>query len=131
MTPEQKEYLGKSGLCVLATGRRDGSPQVSTLNYTIQDDKLVLSVKHDRAKWKNAKRQPKVALVHNKGRRQLIVYGTAECIDEDPTRVRLARRHREILERPAPDDDAALIAELDADKRVMMSITPDRIFMND
>ena len=87
MTPEQKEYLGNSGLCVLATGRRDGSPQVSTLNYTMQDDKLVLSVKHDRAKWLNAKRQPKVALVHNKGRRQLIVYGTAECIDEDPMRV--------------------------------------------
>jgi len=131
MTPEQKEYLGKSGLCVLATGRRDGSPQVSTLNYTIHDDKLVLSVKRDRAKWLNAKRQPKVALVHNKGRRQLIVYGTAECIEADPMRVRVARRHREILARPAPQDDAALIAELDADNRVMMRITPDRIFMND
>jgi PPOX class probable F420-dependent enzyme len=131
MTSEQREYLGKSGLCVFATGRRDGSPQVSTLNYTVQDDKLVLSVKHDRAKWKNAKRQPRVALVHNKGRRQLIVYGTAECIEEDPMRVRVARRHREILGRPAPDDDAGLIAELDADNRVMMRITPDRIFMND
>jgi len=131
MTPEEKEYLGQSGLCVLATGRRDGSPQVSTLNYTLQEEKLVLSVKHDRAKWKNANRQPRVALVHNKGRRQLIVYGTAECIEEDPTRVALARRHREILGRPAPHDDVELIAELDADKRVMMRITPDRIFMND
>jgi len=131
MTPQEKEYLGNSGLCVLATGRRDGSPQVSTLNYTLQDEKLMLSVKHDRAKWKNAKRQPRVALVHNKGRRQLIVYGAAECIEEDPLRTELARRHREILGRPAPAKDAELIAELDADKRVMMRITPDRIFMND
>ena len=48
MTPEQAAFLRSHRLAVLATGRRDGSPQVSTMAY--DGDHVVMSVTTDRAK---------------------------------------------------------------------------------
>ena len=131
MTPEQEAFLRSHRLAVLATGRRDGSPQVSTMAYAYDGDHVVMSVTRDRAKWPNVGRQPRVAMVVNEGRQQLVLYGTAERIADDPERLELTKQVREAIGRPAQEDDATIAAQLDQDKRVILRITPETVFMNE
>jgi PPOX class probable F420-dependent enzyme len=143
MTPEQAEFLRAHGQAILATGRRDGSPQVSTIIYSFDGEFVTISVTTDRAKWVNATRQPHIAMVVNEGRRQLVLYGTAEGVGADhPERIALWRRHRELQDQlpddlwgstrpgPPPEDDAEYHRQLDDTKRVLLRIRPDRVFMN-
>ena len=140
MTPEQDEFLRSHALCVLATGRKDGSPQVSTVIYAYDGEYVTISVTSDRSKWRNVLRQPKVGLVVNEGRRQLVLYGTAETIGPDhPDRIALWRHHRALqAEAPAdlwggtrppppPDDDEEYARVLDETKRVLLRITPTQV----
>jgi hypothetical protein len=76
-TPEQETYVCERQLCVLGTGKRDGSPQLSMVTYMFDGTYLLSSITKDRAKFANIRRQPRVAVLIPDGRRQLIVYGTA------------------------------------------------------
>jgi len=131
MTPEQESYLQEHHMGVLSTGRSDGSPQISTINYDYDGTDIVISVTSDRAKWVNTQRQPKVALLVLDGRKQLILYGTTEGLDSDPDRVEMTKRLRASMGREPEDDDAALSAQLDEAKRVILRITADKVLMND
>ena len=131
LTPEQDSYLREHSLAVLGTGRRDGSPQLSTIMYDYDGTDVVISVTSDRAKWKNALRQPNVAILVADGRRQLIVYGAAEGVSSDPGRVDGTRRLRARMGRPFEGDDSALATELDEANRVILRFTPERAFLND
>ena len=86
LTDEHKQYLADHNLAILGTGKRDGSPQLSTIYYDWDGERIYISVTSDRAKWKNAVRQPNVALVVPDGRKQLIVYGTARGITDPDER---------------------------------------------
>lgn len=130
LTPEQDTYLKEHRLAVLATGRKDGSPQVSTIMYNYDGTDIITSVKSFTAKWNNALRQPKVALLINDGRKQLVIYGEAEGIADDPERKELTRRLRTAMGR-APDDEDAFVAQLNKEKRTVLRIKPDKAFMND
>lgn len=130
LTPEQDAFLREHNLCVLATARKDGSPQVSTVYYHFDGTDLVISATTDRAKYVNAMRQPRVAVLVNDGRRQCIVYGRAVGVPEDPERLRLTRRVREHRGVAVPDD-ATLAQELTRDKRAMLRITPEVVRSND
>jgi len=130
MTPEQDRFLREHNLCVLGTGRRDGSPQLSTVYYHYDGADIVISATRDRAKWVKAMRQRKVELVVNDGRKQLIVYGTASGVPDDPDRLRLTRRVREHRGVEVPDDET-LSRELTEAKRAMLRIVPDRVYSNE
>ncbi|MEE2703746.1 MAG: TIGR03618 family F420-dependent PPOX class oxidoreductase [Myxococcota bacterium] len=131
LTEEQRKFLGDHKQCVLATGRRDGSPQVSTVAYDFDGNDIVISAKSYTAKWLNALRQPHVALVVNDGHKQLVLYGSAETIEEDPLRVELTRRVFRRLTGNEPPPEERLLPMLDEQRRTILRITPDRVFMND
>lgn len=132
LTEEQETYLKNHLYAVLATGRADGSPQVSQIVYDWDGTDIVISAKSYTAKWKNALRQPKVALLVHDGRQQLIVYGTAECIDQDPLRAELTiRLYRTFKQKPEMQIDSDFIARLDREERTVLRITPEKVFMND
>ena len=143
MTPEQDEFLRSHVLAVFATGRRDGSPQVSTNNYSYDGEYVYFSVTTSRAKWVNALRQPRVAVAINEGRKQLVLYGSAEGVTDDPLRLQQFRRHSAFTranggtalgDRPLPvppDDDAEYARQLDEAGRVLLCITPERVLIND
>lgn len=134
LTEEQMEFLKGHRLAVLGTGKKDGSPQLSTIMYLVEGEQIVLGVSNDRAKWFNAKRQPKVALLVLDGRRQLIVYGTAECIAGEPERAAITRRIRQAVGTNVPPDDLSdedYGKQLDEQKRVIIRITPTSAFSND
>ena len=133
ITPEQDEYLRAQRLGAFATGRGDGSPQLSTIMYDYDGDDLVVSVRRRSAKWHNVQQQPSVALLVPDGRRQLIVYGRAEALGH-PERLaamrRINRKSRRRSDEPELDDDA-LAAQIDEARRGLIRITIERVFMND
>ncbi len=136
LTDEQRAYLERNLLCILATSRRDGSPQVSTLHYSMQDDGIYVGVTRDSAKWHNAGRQPRVALLVNEGRAQVVVYGTAEQVSADPERVDRYRVHRTQThgkggELGLPLEGDAFRELLDSGNRAMLRITPERVLKTD
>jgi PPOX class probable F420-dependent enzyme len=129
-TDEQRQFLTDNKQAVLATGRADGSPQVSTVVYAVDGDDVLVSTKSYTAKWKNALRQPRVAVLVNEGRRQLVIYGAAESIDSDPERARLTAMIFEAMSGNSVEPES-IIPMLDQQKRTILRIKVDKVMMND
>jgi len=131
LTPEQETFLRDHKIAVLATGRRDGSPQVSHILYDWDGRDLAISVKSYTAKWKNVLRQPKVALLVHDGRKQLVIYGRAEAVDRDPERIQLtARVFSRMTGKPTEvTDDFG--AGMDQQQRTVLRVVPEKASMND
>ena len=129
---EHREFAEMQIWGILATGRKDGSPQQSMIGYKIDEHgRIIMSVKHDRAKWKNVLRQPKVSLSVSSGRDCLIIYGSAETIAEDPLRAELTADVVAKLRGVERPDPTTLTEFLDEQKRTVLRITPDKtIFHN-
>ena len=127
-TDDERAFVDEHTWAVLATGRRDGSPQQSMVGYALDGEgRLVVSAKAYTAKWRNALRQPRVCLTIPDGRAHLVVYGTAEGIDADPERAELTADVFAALsgaERPAP---ATLPPLLDEQQRTVLRITPEKV----
>lgn len=130
LTPEQSEYFSDHRMAVLATSRRDGSPQLSTVYYHFDGCDVVISTTRERAKWANIRRHPGVALLVPEGRRQLVVYGRAEPVDLDPERTELHRRLRRAIGVDRARDDQALANELEDAGRVIIRVRPHHALMN-
>lgn len=127
--PQHRTYLEEHRWAVLATGRNDGSPQQSMIGYAVDDEgRIIISAKSYTAKWRNAVRRPKVALTVHDGRVQLVVYGTAETIDDDPLRAELSASVFAALSGNDAPDPMSIVAMLDEQQRTVLRITPDRVF---
>ena len=132
LSAEQEAFLRSHQLAAFATGRKDGSPQLSHIVYDWDGNHIFISVKSFTAKWHNALRQPSVSLLVHDGRKQLVIYGRAEGVDEDPERIELtARVLRKISGNPDIEVDDAFVNGMNAQKRTILRVTPERAFMND
>lgn len=119
------EFLREHMWAVLATGRRDGSPQQSMIGYVVDDEgRIVISIKSYTAKWKNVLRQPRVSLTVPDGRAHLVIYGEAEAIDRDPLRAELTADVFARLSNAARPDPASIVPMLDEQQRTVLRITP-------
>lgn len=128
----QEAFLRKQKLAVLATGRMDGSPQVSQVIYDYDGTDLVISIKSYTAKWKNILRQPRIALLVHEGRKQLILYGKARAIESDPERIeKTVRVFRRITDNPTFEADDGFVDAMNSQQRTVLCITIDKAFMND
>ena len=132
LTEEQEEYLKNHNSAVLATGRNDGSPQISQIAYAWNGAEVVISIKSYTAKWKNAQRQSRVALLVADGHKQLIIYGQAICIDSDPERAQATVDvFRVITGNTGFAADEDFISMLNEQQRTIFKITPQKALMND
>jgi PPOX class probable F420-dependent enzyme len=126
--PELRAFADEHTWAVLATGRRDGSPQQSMVGYLVLDDgRIVISAKSYTAKWHNARRQPKVSLLIPDDRKQLVVTGEAEGIDTEPRRSELTELLFRSMLGTEPTDPAEMIPMLDEQRRVVLLVTPDHL----
>lgn len=122
---DQLDYLRTHTWAVLATGRRDGSPQQSMVGYAIDaDGRLLISAKSYTAKWHNSLRQPNVSLTVPDGRTHLVVYGAAEAIDTEPLRAELTAEVFGALSGNPPPAAEDISAMLDEQRRTVLRITP-------
>jgi PPOX class probable F420-dependent enzyme len=80
MTSELLGELGKTGLGVLVTIKRDGRPQLSNVTYVYDGERLRISITDGRAKTRNLRRDPRASLYVNgpNGRSYVVAEGTAE-----------------------------------------------------
>ena len=129
-TDEQRSFLTGRKQAVLATGRPDGSPQISTVAYVVVDDDVVVSTKSYTAKWRNARRRPQVALLVGDGHAQLTIYGSAQCIDADPERAALSAKVFAALTGEAVEP-ASIVPVLDQQQRTILRIRPRKVLMNE
>lgn len=125
LSVRQQEYLAERQLCVLGTGRRDGSPQLSMVTYLFDGEYLLSSITKDRAKYWNVLRHPRVSVLVPDGRQQVIVYGTAEIL-EGTARDEAIIAIRAHQGDPLPDDyDLDRFSRrLDELQRVVLRVTP-------
>ena len=123
-TPEQEQIIQEENLAIFATLRRDGSPQLSPINYAYQDGRILISTTRDRAKYHNVRRHPQVSLcILRPGNRPYVtVFGRAEIEETDIVDGTAAIFGR-MSDRPLPDDFAELLSQ---QRRILIVVTPER-----
>lgn len=130
-TDEEKTYLLAHKWGVLATGRADGSPQQAMVGYTLDNDgRFLISTRVTSAKWLNATRKQQVSISIPDGRVNLVVYGSAETVDEDPERAELSADVLAIVLGQDRPDPSAVIPWLNQDKRGIVRVTPDKVLFH-
>jgi PPOX class probable F420-dependent enzyme len=129
-TAEEAAYLASHTLGVLATGRKDGSPQVSMVGYAWDGTSVLVTFRRTAAKRHNIARQPKVALLVPDGRRALTVYGEGELLETDPGRVEGFEAVMAAFKAPAQPREE-LVKRLDDEGRVVVRITPTAFDLHD
>ncbi len=76
----QSEFLKSHRLGVLATGRKDGSPQQALIAYNYDGNDIAISTSDDSAKAKNVVKRGQVSLLVTDGPKAVTVYGTARIV---------------------------------------------------
>lgn len=112
---------------VLATRRRDGSPQMSAVNAGVVGDRICISSRSMLAKVRNIRRDPAVSLLMLREEFYggwVQVDGTAEIVEQPAALELLVQVYRAIRgEHPDWDDYRAAMIR---DERVVIAITPTR-----
>ena len=126
MTPEQEQYLKDHRLAALATGRRDGSPQLTWISYQYDGTDFVVQTGGKSVKARNIDRVAAVSLLVPDGGRNLVVYGRAQVLRGGDGRRTAHRRDRAAMSRAVTNDDAALDGELDEHGTAALRIVPER-----
>ena len=123
-TSEQEALIQEQSLGILATVKKDGSPQVTPIYYAYEDGQILISITKTRAKYHNIKRNPQVTMciVKPEGRPYVTVSGRAE-IEEQDIVDGTANIFKRFSNRPLPDNFEDGLRE---QQRVLVKITPDR-----
>ncbi|QNE21722.1 PPOX class F420-dependent oxidoreductase [Kribbella qitaiheensis] len=127
------EVVGKTGLGVLVTVKRDGRPQLSNVTYLYDGETIRISLTDGRAKTKNLRRDPRASLYVNGpgGRSYVVLEGNAQLTpvaadEHDDTVDQLVAYYREASgEHPDWDDYRRAMV---ADKRLLFSMTVDHSY---
>jgi PPOX class probable F420-dependent enzyme len=122
-TPQQEQIAREENLAVMSTIRKDGSAQLTPINYAYHEGKFLISTTRDRVKYHNIGRNPKVSLciVRKDWHPYVTVYGNARIEEENivPGTEQIFRR---MSDRPAPENFAEILKE---QKRVLIVLTPE------
>lgn len=80
MTGPEADFLRKHQRGVLATVKRNGRPQLSNVVYAFDGARVLISTTDDRAKTRNARRDPRVSLhvTDDSFRHYVVVEGDAD-----------------------------------------------------
>ena len=133
MTSDLLGTLGRSGLGVLVTIKRDGRPQLSNITYLYDGERIRISLTDDRAKTRNLRRDPRASLYVNgpRGRSYVVVEGKAELTpvaadEQDEVVEQLVAYYRDAAgEHPDWDDYRRAMV---ADRRLLFTMTIDHVY---
>jgi PPOX class probable F420-dependent enzyme len=133
--PRHQYFLGARDIGVLATIKRDGRPQLSTINYHFDPTRSLIrvSVVDERAKVRNLRRDPRVSLHVSTadGWRWVVAEGMARLSPvatarDDGTVAELIDLYRAISgEHPDWDDYRRAMVE---DRRLVLSFEVERTY---
>ncbi len=78
-----RAYLQELRFAVLATINQDGTPQLTTMWYILENDgTITMNTKVGRAKERNMRRDPRISICIEDGYDFLTINGTVEMIDD-------------------------------------------------
>jgi PPOX class probable F420-dependent enzyme len=118
-------FLAEPRNIIVAGIRKDGRPHLSPNWFFWDGGKFYVSTTRKRVKYHMFRRDPRAELVVDDatGHRYVHVSGTVEIREDVPAELPRFRAIREKHGRVVPPDDQ-LAAELTADDRVLLAITP-------
>jgi PPOX class probable F420-dependent enzyme len=88
LSPWAQQFLRADHVAVVSTLNKDGSPQITTIWYLLQEDgTLIMSTPDRTQKVKNLRRDPRIALCVGDEMRSVSLYGTV-TINSDQNVVR-------------------------------------------
>jgi PPOX class probable F420-dependent enzyme len=123
LTDGEVAWLKGHTLCMFATGRRDGSPQLSLVGYQFDGSQFLLGALTTADKTRNLRRNPRCALSIQDGQGFVVVYGTAALVDDPAEMEKVQSRFGPRVAGPRP---AGAPARPPADRRVSILVTPDK-----
>ncbi len=133
VTDIENAYLRSHVWGLLATGRRDGSPQLSMVAYDWDGRDVVISCRSGAAKYINARRNESVVFAVPDDLDNLTVTGTAVCHETGPDRDALTVRLRDRLTQGHEWASEMLSADIEAGlddvDRVIIQIIPSAIHL--
>jgi PPOX class probable F420-dependent enzyme len=118
-------FLAEPRNVIVAGIRKDGRPHVSPNWFFWDGERFYVSTTRPRVKYKIFTRDPRVELVVDDatGHRYVALSGTVEILEDVQPNLHLFRAIGEKHGREIPPD-ARLAADLIADDRVLLAITP-------
>jgi PPOX class probable F420-dependent enzyme len=123
---QAEAFLKEVHFAKLATVMKDGSPQLTPIWYIYEDGKLIVNTTTDRVKYRNIKRNPRVAFVVDDGYPYITIRGTARIANErDPKRDIEALAIRYTGEEKGKKAARERFWKMD---RVSIEIVPERVF---
>ena len=83
LSEKARAYLQEKRFAVLATLNEDGTPQLTTMWYILEDDGTILmNTKVGRAKERNMRRDPRISVCVEDGYTYVTLRGKVEMIDD-------------------------------------------------
>ena len=83
LSEKARAYLQELRFAVLATINQDGTPQLTTMWYLLEDEgSILMNTKVGRAKERNTRRDPRISICIEDGYDFLTINGTVEMIDD-------------------------------------------------
>ena len=122
-----REFLREDRVAVVSTLNKDGSPQVTTIWYLLQDDgTFIMSTPGNTHKVQNLRRDPRIAVCVGDEKRSVSLYGTVTVSsDQDVVRQDLEQlATRYIKEEAARAPALALFLQ---QGRVALHVKPDKV----
>jgi PPOX class probable F420-dependent enzyme len=126
VTPEVTQFLQGHRLCVFATGRKDGSPQQSYIGYQFDGRQFLLGGQATSFKMRNLRRNRGCSMLVTEGRGFVLVYGTAELVEDEAEMAKLLERFGPRAAPPRPEG-ATAPPPRPMGKRVAILMTPTKI----
>src|SRR5438874_13548600 len=130
ISPEVSQWLKDHGLCVFATGRKDGSPQQSLIGYQFDGSQFLLGGQATSFKMKNLRRNPGASMAIIDGRGVVLVYGKAQLVEEPAEMEKLQQRFGPRAAPPRPQGAPAAAPSAQRPPmgpRVNILFTPDKV----
>ncbi len=82
LSEKARAFLNEKRFAVLATINSDGTPQLTTMWYLLEEDTIVMNTKAGRIKERNMRRDPRIAICVEDGYNYVTISGTVEMIDD-------------------------------------------------
>ena len=82
LSERARAFLQERRFAVLGTINKDGSSQLTTMWYLLEDDTIVMNTKAGRTKERNMRRDPRISVCVADGYDYVTITGRVEMIDE-------------------------------------------------
>ena len=85
LTEKARAFLQEQRFAVLATLNKDGSPQLTTMWYLLEEDTIIMNTKAGRIKALNMKRDPRISICVENGYTYVTISGIVEMNEDQET----------------------------------------------